>query len=69
MITNFSKAEGSLLLGNVGNQPILRQHRVGFQKNALLKTECLKIYTRFHLQNYSLHDLGEFASLDMTEIC
>ena len=42
MITNISKAEGSLLLGNVGNQPIYRQHRFGFQKHAGLRQSASK---------------------------
>ena len=48
MITNFSKAESSLLLGNVGNQPILIQHRFGFQKNAVLRQfapKCIRAFT------------------------
>jgi hypothetical protein len=47
MITNFSKAEGSLLLGNVGNQPVLRQHRVGFQKKAVLRQSASKCIRAF----------------------
>jgi len=47
MITNFSKEEGSLLLGNVGNQPILRKHRVGFQKNTVLRRSASKFIRAF----------------------
>jgi len=47
MNNNFSKAEGSLLPGNVGNQPILRKHRVGFQKNVVLRQSASKCIRSF----------------------
>jgi hypothetical protein len=51
MITNISKAEGSLLLENVGNQPIFRQHGFAFHKNAMLNKSASKCISAFICKN------------------
>jgi hypothetical protein len=51
MIPSISKAEGSLLLGNVGYQPIFRQRGFPFQKNAVLSQSASKCISTFICKN------------------